>query len=142
MKLVQTPTPSFSSVLLTVSGRFLCCSSFSFQPAHHKTYSKTCVTSKDSDQPVHPSSLATVLVYFSLNSLEAVEGTCDQRRLRSDCADAQADLSFRWSHKSYGRFCRALAHLSVIAFVLLCFVIICASSLFLSATIEGSASCL
>ena len=25
------------------------------------------------------------------------------------CANAQADLSLRWSHKSYRRFCRALA---------------------------------
>ena len=24
-----------------------------FEPAHDKTYNKTCVTSKDSDQPVH-----------------------------------------------------------------------------------------
>ena len=39
----------------------------------------------------------------SLDSLEAVEGTCDQR--------AQADLSLRWSHKSYCRFCRALAYI-------------------------------
>ena len=52
-----------------------------------------------------------VLVHSSLNSIEAVEGTCDQRRLWSDCADAQADLSLRWSHKSSSRFCRALGHL-------------------------------
>ena len=32
------------------------------------------VTSKDSDQPVHPPSMARVLVYPSLDSLEAVEG--------------------------------------------------------------------
>ena len=38
-------------------------------------YNKTCVTSKDSDQPVHPPSKARVLVYLSLDSLEAVEGT-------------------------------------------------------------------
>ena len=67
-------------------------------------YNKTRVTSKVSDQPVHPPSMARVLVYSSLDSLKAVEGTCDQRRLRSDCANAQADLSLRWSHKSY---CRA-----------------------------------
>ena len=24
-----------------------------YEPAHKKTYNKTCVTSKDSDQPVH-----------------------------------------------------------------------------------------
>ena len=46
-------------------------------------------TSKDSDQP----SMARVFIHPSLDSPEAVEGTCNQRRLWSDCADAQADLS-------------------------------------------------
>ena len=46
-----------------------------------KSYNKTCMTSKDSYQPVHPSSTARVLVYLSLDSLDAIEGTCDQRRL-------------------------------------------------------------
>ena len=45
--------------------------------------------SEDSDQTarMHPP-VNTVLVYPFLDSREAVEGTCDQRRLRSDCADA------------------------------------------------------
>ena len=43
--------------------------------ASDKTYNTTCVTDKDSDQPVHPRSMARVLVYSSLNSLETVEGT-------------------------------------------------------------------
>ena len=47
-----------------------------FEPSHGKTYSKTFVTSKDPDQLVHPSSMARVLVYPSLVSQEAVEGTC------------------------------------------------------------------
>ena len=51
------------------------------EPAHDKTQNKTWVTSKDLDQPVHPPSMARVLVYPSFDSLEAVEGTCDQRRL-------------------------------------------------------------
>ena len=58
--------------------------------------------------------MARVFVYSSLNSLEALEGTCDQRRLWSDCADAQADLSLCWLHKSYCGFCRALAYLTII----------------------------
>ena len=45
------------------------------EPAHDKTYNKTCVTSKDSDHPVHPSSMSRVLVYPSLGSLEAVKVT-------------------------------------------------------------------
>ena len=49
---------------------------------------------------------------YQLNNRQvAVEGICDQRSVWSDCADAQADLSLRWSHKSYWRFCRALAHI-------------------------------
>ena len=46
-----------------------------FESAQDKTYNKTCVTSKDTDQPVHPPSMARVLVYPSLDSQEAVEGT-------------------------------------------------------------------
>ena len=30
---------------------------FTNKPAHDKTYNKTCVTSKDSDQPVHSPSM-------------------------------------------------------------------------------------
>ena len=48
-----------------------------------KAYSKTCVTSKDSCQPVHPLCMAKVLVYPSLDSFEAVEGTRNQQRLIS-----------------------------------------------------------
>ena len=76
-------------------------------PAHDKINIKTYVTSKDSDQPVQPPSMTRVFVYLPLNSLVAVEGQCDQRRLWSDCADAQADLSLRLSHQCYCRFCRA-----------------------------------
>ena len=44
-----------------------------YEPAHDKTYSKTYVTNKY--QPVHPPSMARVLVHPSLDSLEDVEGT-------------------------------------------------------------------
>ena len=79
------------------------------EPVHDKLYNKTCMTSKDSDHPVYPPNMSRVLVYPSLDSPEDVNGTCDQRRLWSDCADAQADLSLRWSQKFHGRFCRSLA---------------------------------
>ena len=36
-----------------------------YEPAHNKTYNKTYVTSKDSDQPVNPPSTPRVLVYPS-----------------------------------------------------------------------------
>ena len=76
-----------------------------------KTYNKICVTRKDSDQPVYPPSIARVLVYASLDSLKAAEGTCDRRKLWSDCAYAQADLSLRRSHVSYCRFWHTLVHI-------------------------------
>ena len=37
----------------------------SLEPEYDKTYDKTCVASKGSDQPVHPPSMARVLVYPS-----------------------------------------------------------------------------
>ena len=81
-------------------GLFPCYSSFFFlalgnryEPEHDKTYRKTCAAGKDSDQPVCSLSLTRVLVHPSLESPDTVEGTCDQQRLWSDCADAQSDLS-------------------------------------------------
>ena len=55
---------------------FFTCSN---EQAHNKTYNNTYVTSNESDQPVHPQSMARVLVHPSLDSPEAVEGTCDDR---------------------------------------------------------------
>ena len=49
---------------------------------------------------VYQQRLARVLIYSSFDSLQAVIGTCDQQRLCSECADAEADLSLRWSQKS------------------------------------------
>ena len=48
------------------------------EPAHDKPYNKACVTSKDSDQLVHPPIMSKFLVYPSLTTQEAVEGRCDQ----------------------------------------------------------------
>ena len=77
------------------------------KPAHDKTYNQACMTSKDSDKPVHPPSMARVLFYPSLDSLEAVKVTT----ISEDSADAQADLSLHWSHKFYCRFCCTLAQI-------------------------------
>ena len=40
--------------------------------------------------------------------------SCVQRRLLSDCADAQADLSLRWAHISEGTFSHLAAQLSLV----------------------------
>ena len=52
-----------------------------YEQKHDKTYNKTCVTSKDSYQPVYPPSTARVLVYPSSDSQDAVKDICDQRIL-------------------------------------------------------------
>ena len=72
-------------------------------------------------------------MHSSLNSLDAVKGTCNQRRLWSDWTDVQADLSLCWLHMSYCRFCLALVHF---IFILLAnlrkkkYFICCSSTLF------------
>ena len=58
---------------------------------------------------IHPVRQGSCSSLF-FDSSDTVEGTCDQRRLWSDCADAQPDQSLRLSHKSSCRSCRALAH--------------------------------
>ena len=49
-----------------------------YESAHGKIFNTTCVTSKDSDPTVQPPSMARVLIYPSLDSLEAADCTCHQ----------------------------------------------------------------
>ena len=76
-----------------------------YVPAH-RTNKMSCVPSKDSVQPVRPPRLISLRCEESL-----VLSYSLSLRLRflSNLTDAQADLTLRWSHKSYCRFCRALA---------------------------------
>ena len=50
------------------------------------------------DQPGHPPSLIRVFAVRSMGSQGSKLSSCGQRRLWSDWADAQADLSLRWAH--------------------------------------------
>ena len=59
------------------------------EPPHDKTNKMACAPSEDSDQPGHP------------------------RRLWSDGADAQADLSLHLAHMPFCWFCHAAAHMYV-----------------------------
>ena len=43
------------------------------EPAHNKTYNKTYAIRKDSDQPVHLSSLIKVLIIYAFNSHYAIQ---------------------------------------------------------------------
>ena len=60
-----------------------------------------CAPSEDSDQPGHPPSLMPSLIVFAVRMKKAwvlSYPLSAQRRLWSDWADAQADLSLRWAH--------------------------------------------
>ena len=55
--------------------------------------------SKDSDQPAHSRSLIRIFPVRILISQGCKASLCWQRRLWSDCKDAQADLSIRWASR-------------------------------------------
>ena len=57
-----------------------------------------CAPSEDSDQPGHPPSLIRVFAVCMKKAWVLSYPLSAQRRLWSDRADAQADLSLRWVH--------------------------------------------
>ena len=60
-----------------------------------------CAPSEDSDQPGHPPSLIRVFAVRMKKAWVLSYPLCAQRRLWSDWADAQADLSLRWAHTHF-----------------------------------------
>ena len=69
-----------------------------------------CAPSKDSDKPGHP---PRVFAVYMNKALALNYPLSAQWRLWSDWAVAQADLSLRWAHRPFCRFCHALAQMSV-----------------------------
>ena len=69
-----------------------------------------CAPSEDSDQPAHSRSLIRIFTVRILHSQGCKVSSCGQRRLKSDCADAQADLSLRWAHMREGTFTHVVTH--------------------------------
>ena len=63
--------------------------------------------SEDSDQPGH---LIRVFAVRMKKAWVLSYQLSAQQRLRSDWADAQADLSLRWAHMSVCWFCYEAAH--------------------------------
>ena len=63
-----------------------------------------CAPSEDSDQPGHPLSLIRVFAVRIKKALILSYPLSAQRRLWSDWADAQADLSLRWVHTHFVGF--------------------------------------
>ena len=60
-----------------------------------------CAPSRDSDQPGHPPSLIRVFAVRMKKLWVLNYPLSAQRRLWSDWADAQADLSLRWAHTHF-----------------------------------------
>ena len=101
--------PNQCAVILAILGRVLECLSVDIlriilnELAHDKTYNKTCVISEDSDQPSHP--------HDGIRLLQPLgHPKRDKREFLLYRVDVHADLSLCWSHRSYCRFYRALAH--------------------------------
>ena len=84
--------------------------SLTFEPPHDKTNKMICAPSEDSDQPGHSPSLIKVFAVHSMGSWGPNVSSCGQGRLWSDWANAQADLSLPWAHKSFCWFCYAAAY--------------------------------
>ena len=83
------------------------------EPAHDKTYNKTSATGEDSGQHVHPRSL--IKDFANRMCLLQPPGypKRDKREPLPYWVDVQVDPSLCWLHRSYCRFCRALAQIII-----------------------------
>ena len=81
-----------------------------YEPEHNKTYNKTSVTSEDSHQPTHLCSLIRIFTDHMCLLQYLGYPKRDKQDFLSYCVDVQVELSLCWSHRSYCRFCLALAY--------------------------------
>ena len=82
------------------------------EPAHDKTNKMIRAPSEDSDQPGHPPSPNRVFAVCMKIHWVLSNPLSAQRKLWSDWADTQADLSLRWVQRSFCWFCHAAAHIA------------------------------
>ena len=75
-----------------------------YEPHHDKTNQMACAPSEDSDQPGHPPSLIGVFAVRMKKAWVLSYPLSAKRRLLSDWADAQVDLSLRWAHSHFVGF--------------------------------------
>ena len=85
-----------------------------FEPTHDKTNKVACAPNEVSDQPGHPPSLIRVFAVRMKKAWILSYPLSAQRRLWSDWADAQADLSLRWAHVPFCWFCHEVAHFFIV----------------------------
>ena len=75
-----------------------------YEPRHDKTNKMACAPSEDSDQPGHLPSLIRVFAVHMKKPWVLNYQSSAQRRLWSDWADAQADLSRHLAHTHFVGF--------------------------------------
>ena len=75
-----------------------------YERRHEKSNKMSVCPANDSDQPGHPPSLIRVFAFCTKKAWVLSYPLSAQRRLWSDWADAQADLSLRWAHSHYVGF--------------------------------------
>ena len=81
------------------------------EPPHDKTNKVICAPSEDSDQPKHPPSPIRGFAVRSIGRRGPNVSSCGQRRLWSNGADAQAELSLPWAQMSFCWFCHKPAQM-------------------------------
>ena len=79
-----------------------------YEPAHEKAYNEICATSKDSDQP---EPLCSLISLHWLHVPSEASWLSKEPESLPHWVDVQAGLNICWSHRSYCRFCRVLAHM-------------------------------
>ena len=79
---------------------------FSYEPAHDKTYHKTCATSENK----WTCSLIRVFAGHMGHLQPPGYPRRDKRKPLAYCVNVQADLYLYWSHRSYCWLCRALSN--------------------------------
>ena len=97
------------TLILSQTGQDVRQKRLKYEPPHDKTNKLACAPNEDSDQPGHPPSLIRVFTVRMKKASFLSYPLSAQRRLWSDWADAQADLSLRWAHTHFvGFFTRQL----------------------------------
>ena len=76
---------------------------FKIEPEHDKNHKMTCAPREDSDQPGHP--LPSVCAQWLAKDPRFLHAESED----SAWADAWADLSLRWAHRSFCWFCHVVA---------------------------------
>ena len=107
-KFTITKVTLFSITLLIVNKLWRYCRN---EPPRDKAKKMACAPSEDSDQTGHPPSLIIVFAVRMKKAWVLSYPLSAQRRLWSDWADAQADLSLRWAHMPFCWFCHKAAQI-------------------------------